>query len=112
MEFENAAQMQQICNEWFVGQAERPVITQGQDSLCQSFIHSLTDTTFHKKAGTPLQALTHFLYQTLDIRNSRNPEEPLLEKSLGTKLYKIAQELKEQSEDPFFENTAKPVQKR
>lgn len=104
--------MQQVCNQLFIGHANRPVIRQRQDGLCQAFIHSLTTDTFGEEVGTPLQTLARFLYRTFDIRNTRNPNEPLQEKSLETKLYKIAQELKEQQEDPFFGNNTTSAQKR
>ena len=104
--------MQQVCNQLFIGEAERPVIRQGQDELCRAFIGSLREDTFGEEAGTPLQTLVRFLYRTFDIRNIRNPNDPLQEKSLETKLYKIAQELKEQQEDAFFENNTNPAQKR
>ena len=104
--------MQQVCHQLFLGEAARPVIRQGQKELCRAFISILTDDTFSEDAGTPLQALARFLYQTFDIRNTRNPQESLQEKSLETKLYKIAKELKEQQEDSSFDNNANPTQER
>lgn len=104
--------MQQVCHQLIGIKTERLIIKQGQEQLCRAFINTLRDDTFQKETGAPLQSLARFLYQTLDIRNTRNPRESLHEKSLETKLYKIVQELKEQQEDPFFENNANPAQKR
>lgn len=101
--FENAFDREQLCNELFNIQPQRPVIKTHLDEICELAIRTLDVDTFPGSNAPAIRKLATHLSQHYDVRNSRNSDKEILPESLEKKLYKIAHRLKEQERDEEME---------